>query len=361
MTSDFFTYRKISQIFAHDISKKDYDNAVSKGQIPSPVQKRQGNGVKYGHFLKDLPQIGQSWGFLKPFSSPAVYAVFTTKGGVLKTTLSLNLARTSALHNIKTCVIGLDMQGDITTALGHNADLEDCEDIQEVITKLNGTKGLADVFNGTARLKDVILPTELPSLFYIPETPELVAFNESVSNINRREYWLKEKIIDPLKEDFDVIIMDCSPNWNRLITNALVSCDALISPLECKINNFRNFRVFKHFLSEFKQEMKLNFDNIFVPTRYGTSKKLTLEIRQWYESNVEGCTQHGIRESVSGEEATALRASMPEHVPTKAVAQEIRDLLKEIQQRTLQTQKILHKRSHIKRKSANLNQQAAVL
>ena len=79
--------------------------------------------------------------------------------------------------------------------------------------------------------------------------------NDSLGNIHRREFWIKEKIIDKLKKDFDLVIMDCSPNWNQLTTNALVGCDVLISPLECKINNFRNSNV----LSKAENDIFLNF------------------------------------------------------------------------------------------------------
>ncbi|MBF0367517.1 MAG: AAA family ATPase, partial [Oligoflexia bacterium] len=211
-----------------------------------------------------------------------------------------------------------------------NQELEDEEDINTIMAKINETKGLADIFNRTSALNEIIYPTALPTLFYIPETPELAALNESLSNINRREYWLLEKVVAPLKDEFDVIIMDCSPNWNRLITNALVASDILLSPLECKINNFRNFRVFRHFLNQFKNEMKLDFMPIFIPTRYAIGKKLSMEIKGWYTSNILGCVENGIKESVHGEEAQALKISLVEHTPTKDIAIEMRDLLYEL-------------------------------
>ncbi|MEC8625103.1 MAG: hypothetical protein VXY34_09815, partial [Bdellovibrionota bacterium] len=58
--------------------------------------------------------------------------------------------------------------------------------------------------------------------------------------------------------------------------------------------------------------------------------KLSLENRSWYENNVEGCTQCGLRESVLGEEATALYSSVLEHVPGKVPAKEMKNLLQEI-------------------------------
>ncbi len=233
---------------------------------------------KYDGYRLYLISCMDRYSVYSTYTRPVSYCVFTTKGGVLKSTLALNIARVSALHNIKTCVVGLDIQGDITHALGHEYNIDSNESFDQIVDKLNSTRGLFDLFNGSASIDDIIKPTVLPSLFLIPETPELLALNEALANINRREYWLERNVIEPLKQHFDLIIMDCSPNWNKLITNALVGSDVLVSPLECKINNFRNFRVFRHFLDEFRQDMKLDFETIFVPTKYSPNKKLSREI-----------------------------------------------------------------------------------
>ncbi|MBF0299165.1 MAG: ParA family protein [Oligoflexia bacterium] len=325
--------KKLSSIFGKNIAEIEILKAEEKGLIPAGHPYRKGAIISKGWNLDQISPIGEIFGFLKKFERPLAVSVFTTKGGVLKTTLTLNLARIAALHNIRTLIIGLDMQGDITNALGHNEEFEesnDVNDIKEILAKINATEGLADVFNRTIKVENVVYQTPIPTLCYIPETPELAALNESLSNINRREYWLKEKIITPLKEFFDLIIMDCSPNWNRLITNALVAQDVLISPLECKINNFRNFKVFRHFLNEFKKDMDLKFNTIFVPTRYCNTKKLSIDIKSWYNKNLPSCTVNGIRESTYGEEASALKLSLIEHSPSKVVAQEMRDLFTEI-------------------------------
>lgn len=337
MGLDHISSKKVLEIFGGAHLKSDLQQYISDNVISSPQKFRSGAIYKKGWNLKEISRIGEKIGFFKKFSGPIAIAVFTTKGGVLKSTLALNIARIAAIHNLKTCVVGLDIQGDVTRALGYEKDLDNCDDLNEVIDKLNQTKGLADLFNEQERLENIILSMDIPNLFLIPETPELVALNDSLSNINRREFWLKEKVIDLLKGHFDLIVMDCSPNWNKLTTNALVACDALLSPLECKINNFRNFRLFRHFLKEFKDDMRLGFENIFIPTRYSANKKLSQEIHDWYQNNVDGCTKFGIRESVLSEEATALNKSLIEYMPNHANAHEMRGLLQEIHQRLEKT------------------------
>ena len=319
--------KKIAEIYGGGHLKQSIDQLVSDKKIESPRKFRSGAIFKKGWDLTELPQIGEQIGFIKRPKNPLALSVFTTKGGVLKTFLALNISRIAALHGLKTCVVGLDMQGDVTNALGFQDHLEGGDDLGEMISQLNNTKGLFDLFNQQVRIDELLVGTDLPNLFLIPETPELVAFNEALTNINRREYWLKEKVIAPLKNHFDLIVMDCSPNWNKITTNALVGSDALVSPLECKINNFRNFKVFRHFMSEFKNEMNMNFESIYIPTRFSTGRKLSMEIKNWYEANVEGCLKLGIRESVLGEESTALKKSLIEHAPNHASAAELRELL----------------------------------
>ncbi|MBL6989223.1 MAG: ParA family protein [Bacteriovoracaceae bacterium] len=330
MSQNYFSVKKLCEIFGGSHLKSELLNLEKSGKINPSKKFRSGAILKRGWPLEDVPSIGEHLGFMKSFNKPVALAVFTTKGGVLKSTMALNIARMAALHNIKTCVVGLDIQGDITTALGHENDVDDCDNLDEIIEKLNRTKGLADLFHNHVRLEDIIKSTDIPTLSLIPETPELVALNDSLNNMNRREYWLQEKIVSKLKGYFDLIVMDCSPNWNKLTTNALVACDVLISPLECKINNFRNFKVFKLFIKEFKDEMHLDFENIFIPTKYCANRKLGMEIKNWYQVNVSGCTSSGFKESVISEEACALHKAVLEHAPSKSTSKEMRELLIEI-------------------------------
>lgn len=283
--------------------------------------------------LAQLVEVGRKFGFLQKPSEPIAASVFVTKGGVLKTTLTLNLARLCALQGLKVAVVGLDMQGDITQALGGPTADED-QSLAEALASLNQLRGLPELFSGQAKLDEILLPTEIPTLFYIPETPELVAMDQSLLSRHRREYWLKEQVIEPLKErGFDLVLMDCSPNWNRLINNALVASDILISPIESKINNFRNLRIFRALVDEFKNDMRIDFKHVFVPTRLVPARRLSREISEWYQRELPACLRSSIRESVHGEEATALRLSIPEHAPTSPAAEEIRAVTAEIAER----------------------------
>lgn len=326
----FYPTKKALKIFETlDQDSLNFDPSESLNQIAGDTKPK-------GLETPQLPQLGQEIGFLKRLSHPQVISVFVTKGGVLKTTLTLNLARMAALHNIRTLVIGLDMQCDITTALGLDLSSED-DSLTSAMNEMDRVQGLADFFFDRTSLQNIILPTDLPSLFMIPETPELVAVEQSLLHRAKRELWLKEKVIEPLKDQFDLFVLDCSPNWNQLITNALTASDVLLSPLECKINNYRNFQMFRNFIEEFKEEMNLKFSHVYVPTRLTAARKLSKEIRDWYVSQISNCVPVAIRDSVAGEEATAMNISVPEYQPGSEAAREMNQVMEWVWQK-LQTE-----------------------
>ena len=329
---DGYTIQRILNIFASSATRNTIIGAEKAGIIPVAGRRDAGSVRVRAWNADDVPKIGARYGFLKPFSRPLVLTVFTTKGGSLKTTLALNIARLAALHDIRTCVVGLDIQGDITTAMGYEVEVDDTESIEAALDRLNSTKGLGDVYEGRAKLEETVLTTDLPTLSLLPETPELAALDDALSGVGelRREYWLTENVVNPLKQRFDLIVLDCSPNWNMLVTNALVASDVLVSPLECKINNFRNLKVFRGFVERFRRKLHLDFAHIFVPTRLTSTRKLSTAIRAWYMQNLPNCTNTSIRENSQGEESISAHLSVPEYAPKSLFADEMRELLTEV-------------------------------
>lgn len=325
-----YTVQQILKIYGSDVSRTTILQAEKAGSIPIPSRKQTGTIQRRIWESADLPAIGERYGFLKKPEQPQCITVFTTKGGVLKTTLALNLARLSALHNIKTCIVGLDLQGDITNAAGFNQDVEQIEDMDIAIAKINRSIGIDSLFNKETSIYDLIQPLDMPTLSIIPETAGLAMLDKKLHSAYHREYWLKENVVKPLKKRFDLIVIDCSPNWNLLISNALVACDSLISPIECRINQFRNLEVFQQLIEQFKAEMKLDFKHIYIPTRFMSTRKLSSEIRTWYLKNIKNITHSVIREATQGEEATASYLSVPEYASSSILADEMRELMREL-------------------------------
>jgi chromosome partitioning protein len=337
MEAGFLSFKKISQLFELEGPWKIEEMIQGSPELSALVQRdTKGNG---GFPASKLTFIGKTL-FQKQENSGSrqakVITLFTTKGGVLKSTLSFNLARMAALEGNKVLVLGLDIQGDISNAFGVGHYLEDDLSLVEVDQMLSQIKGLGEYFFGNQKLQDLIVSTDLEGLDCIPEVPELALIPEHLAMRHRREYWLKEQVIQKLRDQYDIIILDCSPNWTTLTTNALVATDILISPIETKVNNFRNFQVFYGLLQKFNGEMSLNYPQYFIGTKHQSQRKLAREIKDWYESRLSqqfiGC----IRESSIGEEAMAVGMSLVEYRADCPLADDYRQVWKQIKN-SLQT------------------------
>ena len=154
-----------------------------------------------------------------------IISLVNQKGGVGKTTTSINLSASLAACGQKVLLIDLDPQGNATTGVGFNKG-----DIDESIY---------DVFNGTKEAKDVILKTNFYNLYLLPSSLQLAGIDIELINKGRdnpsfqRSYQLREKIL-PLKDSYDYIIIDCPPSLDLITTNALTASDSVIIPVQCE-------------------------------------------------------------------------------------------------------------------------------
>jgi chromosome partitioning protein len=325
----FYTIRKTAALFSTPgqppLSEENLERLIK--EVGGPSSRRGRGGL--GWDTMALPSIGAGIGFLRPPQRHLVLSTFVTKGGSLKTTLCLNLARMLALHRIRTLVIGLDLQGDVTNGLSQSSP-SDGGDLADALKHLDQTQGLYDYFKGRAGLEDLIQHSDLPELDYIPETPELIALDQELLLKPRREFWLRDKVIAPFLKDYEVVLLDCSPNWNQLTTNALTACDTLIAPIECRIHNYRNLRLFRALLAQCREELDLHFLTRFVPTRLNANRTLSRQIYDWYVQSVPDCLSSAIPESVHGEEAAALHVSVPEFAPGTVTSDQMKEIIFQI-------------------------------
>lgn len=327
---DVYSIQRIINIFGANIHRDTLAKAERLGQVPKAGRMQTGSLQARRWTIEQLAEIGERFGFVPKLREPQTIAVFSMKGGVLKSTLSLNIARLAALHNMRVCVVGLDTQGDITKTLFNEPEPNEQTDLATVLEQSRRLLGLADVLRDEVSVFDTIVKTDLPTLSLIPETAGLAKLDIELVSRNRREYWLSENIVGPLKEHFDLIVLDCAPSWSQVIGNALVACNMMVSPLETKINHFRNYEDFTTFIATFERTMGQVLKKVFVPTKYQPGRKLSSDIRAWYIQNVPGCTATVIREAVVGEEAMSAGKSLPEYAPTSSAANDMRDLMIEI-------------------------------
>lgn len=141
------------------------------------------------------------------------------KGGVGKTTTCINLAAYVAAMGKKVLVLDLDSQGNATSGLG--------------IEKNKDLKTIYDVISGDTSLDEVIKPTLLENLDIIPATVDLAGAEIEMVQMPQREKIIKG-ILEPVKNSYDFIMIDCPPSLGLITVNALTASDSIIIPIQCE-------------------------------------------------------------------------------------------------------------------------------
>jgi len=154
-----------------------------------------------------------------------VIALVNQKGGVGKTTSSINLAASLGVLNKKVLLVDLDPQGNSTTGLG--------------ISKGEYSKSIYELLIDKAELKDVIIKTKFKNLYMIPATINLAGVDIELMELSKTTPSFSKggqlkKYLDVAKETFDYIIIDCPPSLGILTTNALTAANSVIIPVQCE-------------------------------------------------------------------------------------------------------------------------------
>ncbi len=148
-----------------------------------------------------------------------IIAIANQKGGVGKTTTSVNLAASLGVLEKKVLLIDADPQANSTSGLG--IDVEAVE------------VGSYQLLEHTVSASEAIVGTNTPNLDVIPAHIDLVAIEIELVDKDKREYMLKKALAD-IKDDYDYILIDCAPSLGLLTLNALTASDAVIIPIQCE-------------------------------------------------------------------------------------------------------------------------------
>ncbi len=150
---------------------------------------------------------------------PRILAVANRKGGVGKTTTTVNVATAMAAAGKKVLVIDLDPQGNASTSMG--------------VDKKGSMPSSYEVLLGEKRLTDAVVWTEIPGFSIIPSSPDLAAAEIELVDMEKREFALKKALVKEAV-NYDYILIDCPPSLSLVTINALVAADAVIVPLQCE-------------------------------------------------------------------------------------------------------------------------------
>lgn len=146
-------------------------------------------------------------------------AVVNQKGGVGKTTTAMNVAASLALEGIATLLVDCDPQANASSGLG--------------FSKSEERTSVYDVLVGEAPAADAILPTRVENLSLIPGTRNMIGANLELVEMDRREQRLREAL-EPVRERFGFVVLDCPPALDLLTLNALVAADRLLVPMQAE-------------------------------------------------------------------------------------------------------------------------------
>ncbi|MGO1919511.1 MAG: ParA family protein, partial [Alkalibacterium gilvum] len=179
-----------------------------------------------------------------------IIAVANQKGGVGKTTTTVNLGASLAYNGKKVLLIDIDAQGNATSGLG--------------IRKGEVDRDIYDVLINEEPLKDVVLPSSRDNLSIVPATIQLAGAEVELTSLMARETRLKSAV-ETVEKEYDYILIDCPPSLGHLTINAFTASNSVLIPVQCEyyaleglsqlLNTVR--LVQKHFIKSLRVEVVL--------------------------------------------------------------------------------------------------------
>ncbi len=148
-----------------------------------------------------------------------IIAVVNQKGGVGKTTTSVNLAASLAVEEKKVLLVDFDPQGNASSGSG--------------IPRSATRKTIYNALINNEPIENIVLPTELPLLFVLPSDKNLAGGEIELVSAEKREYFLSN-VLNKIRDEYDYIIIDCPPSLGLLTLNGLTAADSLLVPIQCE-------------------------------------------------------------------------------------------------------------------------------
>ena len=201
-----------------------------------------------------------------------IIAVANQKGGVGKTTTTINLSACLAEQGQKVLVIDVDPQGNTTSGLG--------------IDKNNTENTVYELMLEEASIDDCIYKSVMDDLDVIPSNVNLAGAEIDLIDIDDREYILK-KIVNSLKEKYDFILLDCPPSLSMLTVNAMTAANTVLVPIQCEYYALEGLSQLIRTINLVKQKLnpELEIEGV-VFTMYDARTNLSLQVVENVKANL---------------------------------------------------------------------------
>lgn len=201
-----------------------------------------------------------------------VIAIANQKGGVGKTTTTINLSAALAEKGKKVLVIDCDPQGNSTSGFG--------------IEKNTLENTIYELLLGECSIKDATIADVFPNLSVLPAHVNLAGAEIEMIDTDKREYKLKQEL-DWIKDEFDYIIIDCPPSLSMLTVNAMTAADSIIVPIQCEYYALEGLSQLIHTINLVKERLnrRLTIDGV-VFTMFDIRTNLSAQVVENVKANI---------------------------------------------------------------------------
>ncbi len=246
-----------------------------------------------------------------------IIAVANQKGGVGKTTTTINLSACLAEKGKKVLTIDIDPQGNTSSGLG--------------IDKNNLENTIYELMIGECKMEDCLLVNIIDNLSLIPSNVNLAGAEIELIGIEEKEYILKKEI-DKIKDNYDYLIIDCPPSLNTLTVNAMTTADTVLVPIQCEYYALEGLSQLIHTINLVKQRLNPNLDiEGVVFTMFDARTNLSLQVVENVKSNLKQTIYKSIiPRNVRLAEAPSHGLPINLYDPKSAGAEGYRDLADEV-------------------------------